>query len=197
MSNVFILRPEVSSPPKGPFKFLVEKHTQPLYLQQAQQLGSYLPFMILEYTFLSINPSHYLLCFTGLLLTPIGQPSEPSSLDSYPMVAPPSSSSSFPSQFSSDLKPGKPKPLPCLFCQLLAVGILIYQSEITWGQGHRDYEQIPGRGGPRFALQSTGKDKPWTVSTFCSLLQFSISGGIAWCCGKLPENSIRKESPTE
>ena len=37
--------------------------------------------------------------------------------------------------------------------QLLAVGIFIYQSELTWGHGHSGYLQTPGLGDPHLALQ--------------------------------------------
>lgn len=55
----------------------------------------------------------------------------------------------------------------------------------AWSQGPRADSRSLGA-----ALSIIIDNKLSIVSTFCSPLLISISGGVAWYCGKLPENSI-------
>ena len=82
----------------------------------------------------SITPNYYLLSW--LLLIPIGQP-----FMAHLTYGSFSSSFTFSSWFSSTYISST---------QLLTVGIFIYQSEITWGQGHLDLCADSGSWGPAF-----------------------------------------------
>ena len=105
-------------------------HSQPLYLQLAlkRTIAGQLPTLLAVRIYFPIHNPEF--------LTPIGQPSGPSSLDPWWFL--------FPSlHVLLLLPPQAPEKLNSTYvssAKLFAVSIFIHQSELTWGQGHRDYQ---------------------------------------------------------
>lgn len=100
-------------------------------LQTAQEVGRYLLNYALESTFLSVTPSYCFLCFIWAALNSNWSALRATFYDSpnpwrlLPLVV--------------LLQPRSPRtlnPICVSSTHLLAVGIFIHQSEITWGQGH-------------------------------------------------------------